>query len=129
MQFGVINLPLFASAALRLGLADELAEALGRHPVSRWTRAVEAYLAGDFAAAAAMLRAIGSKPDEAEASLRAAGKLAAEGRFAELEEQLQPTLRFYRSVGATRYLRECEALLAQTMRGKEIQGRGGVQRG
>ena len=113
MQFGVINLPLFASAALRLGLRDELSEALGRQPGSRWTRAVEAYLAGNFAAAAAMLAAIGSKPDEAEARLRAAEQLTAEGRFDDAGEQLQGALGFYRAVGATRYLREGEALLVR----------------
>jgi class 3 adenylate cyclase len=113
MQFGVINLPLFASAALRLGLGDDLVEALRRQPASGWTDAVAVYLGGDFAGAAAMFAATGSKPDEAEARRRAAEQLAAEGRFAELGEQLQPALAFYRSVGATRYVRECEALLVR----------------
>ena len=36
----------------------------------------------------------------------------AQGRRAEADEQLQQALAFYRSVGATRYVRECEALLA-----------------
>jgi hypothetical protein len=35
----------------------------------------------------------------------------AQGRRAEADEQLQQALAFYRSVGATRYVRECEALL------------------
>ncbi len=34
------------------------------------------------------------------------------GRRAEADEQLQQALDFYRSVGATQYVRECEALLA-----------------
>ena len=35
-----------------------------------------------------------------------------DGRRAEADEQLQRALTFYRSVGATRYIREGEALLA-----------------
>jgi hypothetical protein len=56
-----------------------------------------------------ILRRIGTRPDEAEAHLRAAEQLAAEGRRAEVDEQLQQALAFYRSVGATRYVSECEA--------------------
>ena len=44
--------------------------------------------------------------------LCAAEQLVAEGRRAEADEQLRPALAFYRGVGATRYLREGEALLA-----------------
>jgi hypothetical protein len=36
----------------------------------------------------------------------------AEGRRAEADAQLEQALAFYRSVGATRYIREAEALLA-----------------
>ena len=32
------------------------------------------------------------------------------GRREEADAQLQPALAFYRSVGATRYLRDCEAV-------------------
>jgi class 3 adenylate cyclase len=112
MQFAVINLPLFASAAVRLGLGEELADALGGHPATRWTEAVRAYVSGDFVGAAEILHRIGSKPDAAEARLRAAERLVAEGHRAEADEQLQQALEFYRSVGATPYVRECEALLA-----------------
>ena len=38
----------------------------------------------------------------------------ADGRRAEADVQLQKALAFYRSVGATRYIREGEALLAAT---------------
>jgi hypothetical protein len=40
--------------------------------------------------------------------LRAAEQLAAEGLRTEAEAQLQQALRFHRSVGATRYVREAE---------------------
>jgi tetratricopeptide (TPR) repeat protein len=112
MQFAVINLPLLASAALRLGLGEELVSALDGHPTTRWTEAVHAYVSGEFVAAAEILHRIGSRPDAAEARLRAAEQLLAEGRRAEAKKQLEQALEFYRSVGATRYVHECEALLA-----------------
>ena len=56
---------------------------------------------------------IGSLPDEALARLRAAEKLVAAGRHAEADEQLARALAFWRSVRATRYIREGEALLAE----------------
>jgi hypothetical protein len=40
--------------------------------------------------------------------------LAAQGRRSEVDEQLRPALAFYRSVGATRYVRDGERLLAAT---------------
>src|SRR6476646_7033310 len=114
LQFAVINLPIFAAAAHQLGLDDELEAALAGRARTPWTDAVGAYAAGDFASAAEILRRIGSKPDEADARLRAAERLFGEGRRAEADGQLQLALAFYRSVGATRYVRECEALLAAT---------------
>src|SRR5262249_10777712 len=67
MQFAVVNLPLFAAAADRLGLVDELAAALAARPATRWTDVVRKYAAGDFVEAADILRRIGSEPDEAAA--------------------------------------------------------------
>jgi hypothetical protein len=112
MQFAVINLPLVASAAVRLDLGEELRGALNGHPATPWTESVRAYLSRDFLAAADILHRCGSRPDEAEARLRAAEQLLGEGRRAEASEQLQQALEFYRSVGATRYIRDCEVLLA-----------------
>jgi hypothetical protein len=54
---------------------------------------------------------MGAPRDEADARLCAAEKLVGEGRRTEADEQLQRALAFYRSVGATRYVREAEALL------------------
>jgi hypothetical protein len=56
----------------------------------------------------------GSLPDEAHPRLREAERLIAGGRSSEGDEELQRALAFYRSVGATAYLREGEALLART---------------
>ena len=44
--------------------------------------------------------------------LQAATRLAGEGPRAEADTQLNEALGFYRSVGASRYVREGEALLA-----------------
>jgi hypothetical protein len=112
MQFGVINLPLFASAAVRLGLGGELVDALDNHPATPWTQVARAYVAGDFLAAAGILGRAGARPDEAEARLRAAEQLGAAGSRAGAEEQLQRALAFYRAVGATYYVRECSTVLS-----------------
>ena len=52
------------------------------------------------------------RPGEAYARLRVARQLVEEGRRAEADVQLQRSLAFWREVGATRYVREGEALLA-----------------
>ena len=111
MQFAVIMLPAFASTALRLGLADELADALVGHRQTPWTDVAHAYAKRDLVTAAGLLQRIGSRPDEAEARLQAAEQLVAEGRRAEADEQLRRALELYREMGATHYVRECEALL------------------
>jgi uncharacterized protein HemY len=73
---------------------------------------VRAYAQDDFAAAAEILHRAGSRPEEAEARPRAAEQLVAAGRPAEADQQLKQALAFYRSVNATRSVRECETLLA-----------------
>ena len=50
----------------------------------------------------------------AHARLAAAEALAADGRRADADEQIARALVFFRSVGATRYIREGEAILAAT---------------
>ena len=109
--FAAINLPAFASAARLLGLAGELVDVLADLPETPWTAAARAYAQNDFIAAAEILHQTGSRPEEAEARLRAADQLVSLGRGAEADAQLRPALGFYRSVGATRYIRDCEALL------------------
>jgi hypothetical protein len=58
---------------------------------------------------------LGSLHAEAYTRLRAAEQLVAEGRSGEADVQLQKALGFYRSVGATRFVREGEALLAASV--------------
>ena len=57
---------------------------------------------------------MGLGPDEAQARLRAARELVAEGRTAEAEEHLRRAIDHYRAEGASRYLEHAEALLPAT---------------
>jgi class 3 adenylate cyclase len=75
-------------------------------------KAARAVLDGDFIGAAVLFAELGSVPEEAYARLRAAECFVIEARRAEADEQLAKALAFYRSVGATRYIVEGEALLA-----------------
>ena len=98
-----------AWAAATLGHADELLELMAaKRGPSRWAEAGAAMLCGDLLAAADVFEEIGSLPDEARARLRAAERLDGEQRA----EQLRLARAFYDSVGATGFLRECEALEA-----------------
>jgi hypothetical protein len=55
---------------------------------------------------------MGAATEEARVRLWLAEALVRQNRRAEADTQLQRALAFYRSVGATRYIREGEALLA-----------------
>jgi hypothetical protein len=67
---------------------------------SLWLEAAFHALAGRWVEAADVYRRIGSVPDEADAQLRSGD-----------EAQVRKALAFYRSVGATRYVRQAESLL------------------
>jgi tetratricopeptide (TPR) repeat protein len=77
-----------------------------------WRSVVNALVQGDLVGVADQLGDLGLRPDEAHTRLRAARELVSAGRRAEADEQLRRALAFYRMVGATRYVREGEALLA-----------------
>ena len=89
----------------------EVAEA---RPALPWLQAAAALARGEYGEAAERLAEFGARPPEAAVRLRAAGHLVADGRRAEADAELQKALAFFRSVGATRYVREGEALLAAT---------------
>jgi class 3 adenylate cyclase len=113
LGFAVIELPLHAWVAVTLGRASDLVEVVEREPwKSPWVRAALALASSDFLAAADIIGGMGIVSHEAFFRLRAAEQLVDEGRRAEADEQLRRALAFYRSVGATRYVREGEALLA-----------------
>jgi class 3 adenylate cyclase len=104
----------FAVCLAALGRGGELVRAAPSVPGYRWHEAAVAYCREDYAGSAAVLAESGSLPDEADARLRAAENAIRAGRRADGDLELQRALAFYRSVGATRYVREGESLLAET---------------
>jgi class 3 adenylate cyclase/tetratricopeptide (TPR) repeat protein len=82
-----------------------------RSSAGPWLAAALAYVAADYEQAARIYSSMGSLPDAAYARLHAAARSAAGGDAAAATEQRNEALSFYSSVGATRYVREVEALL------------------
>jgi len=99
------------SVARQLGLRQRVRELVEQTPESPWKDAAMAGAEGDFNRAADVFAAMGATTLEADARLCAAEELIDAGRRAEGEDQLQKALDFYRTVGATRYIQEGEALL------------------
>jgi len=108
--YGTLELGWVAHA---LGRERDVEDLFARDAASnRWARAALHVVRGDLTAAAQVLEEVGSAPDLAYARLRAAEVFVAAGRRAEADGELQRGLGFFRSVGATRYIREAETLLA-----------------
>ena len=99
-------------AAEILGRRDEARQWLGTPRDSPWFAAARALVDQEFVRAAESLGSMGAARSAALARLRAAQELVTTGRPAEADSQLRLALTFFRSVGATRYIREGEALLA-----------------
>jgi class 3 adenylate cyclase/tetratricopeptide (TPR) repeat protein len=113
---GIGDWLLYLAEALRvLGRQSDLLE-LGADPAMSgpWLKAALAYIEGDFVRAADIYTGIGAKAQEAYARLRAAEAFVHEGRRAEADAELERALAFWRTAGATAYIREGEALLAET---------------
>jgi tetratricopeptide (TPR) repeat protein len=104
------DLPYIVVTAFELGADESRVLTSRRDPV--WAEAAKWYFAGEFSRAADVYEKIGSLSDEAEARLRAAKSMIEREEREDGEEQLERALAFYRSVGATRFVREGEALLA-----------------
>jgi class 3 adenylate cyclase/tetratricopeptide (TPR) repeat protein len=99
-----VELPSLAWVAHKLGRAEELLAAVeDEHFETPWLLAARAIAAGDFVRAASIFQEIGDASTEAFCRLRTG-----------IEQEVRTALVFYRRVGATRYLREGEALLAAT---------------
>ena len=114
-QLGWVVASAWASAwtAWRLGRADEFLDIVRDEPLDTpWLWSARAIASGDFTRAADIFDEMGATTYEAFFRLQAAESLIAEGRRAEADVQLRAALAFYRDVGATRYVREGEALLA-----------------
>jgi hypothetical protein len=94
--------PDLSIALVGLGRGDDLAAVADLSPgPSAWLDAAKAFASGDYVGAADLYARIGSLPDEADARLRSG-----------IEPEVRRALKFYRSVSATRYIREGESLLA-----------------
>jgi thioredoxin-like negative regulator of GroEL len=108
-----VEFHLLAWVALNLDRSEDVLAVIEREQFqSPWMQTARAVAAGDLQSAADIVGGIGAVSDEAFYRLRAAEQLVRDGRRAEADEQLRPALAFYRSVRATRYIREGEALLA-----------------
>jgi tetratricopeptide (TPR) repeat protein len=94
-----------------LGRGEELAAAL-RPFDTPWAHAAIAFCEGHPLEAAELFAERGAATEEAYARLTASRAFVEQGRRAEADAQLQRALAFYRTVGASRYVREGEALLA-----------------
>jgi class 3 adenylate cyclase/tetratricopeptide (TPR) repeat protein len=105
-------LPL-AEVLVALGRREEFLAALEPLTPCPLLHAVRAYAAGDLDEAADLLICV-SPQDEAYVRLEAAAAHSNAGRRGEADAQLQRALSFWHSVGATRYIREAETLLAAT---------------
>jgi class 3 adenylate cyclase/tetratricopeptide (TPR) repeat protein len=111
----VFRAPAFVVGAVdALGLLPAMIGAFSSARRTPWLEAAEAVMAGDWAGAAEVYATIGSPTDTAFAQLYAGKQLVAAGRRAEADAQLARALEFYRSVRATAYVAEAEALLAAT---------------
>jgi hypothetical protein len=109
----VSSIPAAFFAASLLELTDEFRSRTREfRRGTRWDPPADAVLDRRWADAADGYRAMGARPFAALAALRAAETLVGAGRRAEADEQLSRALEFWRSVGAKRYVREGEALLA-----------------
>jgi class 3 adenylate cyclase/tetratricopeptide (TPR) repeat protein len=107
----------FVSAALVLGAENrgaELIELAKPAPSSLWIEAGKAIALGNYSEAADTFAAIGTPTEEAFARLQEAQHQVEAGRRREAEVHLGRALAFYRNVGAARYVRDAEALLAST---------------
>jgi class 3 adenylate cyclase len=99
----------------RLGRQDEFLRAAARPTRNtNWLMAATAFARGELELAADICADIGVLPNEAYTRLRAAEKLMEQGRRADANVQLERALEFYRSVGALFYIRQGEALTAES---------------
>ncbi|MGH2539113.1 MAG: ATP-binding protein [Actinomycetota bacterium] len=101
-----------AIAVEGLAEADDLMHVAGHLPPSPWIDAGKAWLSADFEQATDILGDMDARTDEAYAQLRAAERLASEGKRPQTAAMIEPSLAFFRSVDAGRYIAEGERLLA-----------------
>ena len=109
--FAVAYLHMLAWTVVGLGRGAELIDALPAYEYP-WHLAARAFAAGDLRRAADITGEMGAVSEEARDRLWLAHTLVEQGRRTEADAELQRALTFYRSVGATRYIQQAEALRA-----------------
>jgi hypothetical protein len=97
-----------------VGDPDEYLTLLEREERTPWSDAARATCARDVVTAAEIYSRAGAAADAARARVHAAAALLDRGDRTGSEEQLARAIAFYRSVGATRRIRDAEKLLAAT---------------
>jgi hypothetical protein len=97
----------------RAGRGPELLAILPEEPLP-WVRAARSFASGDPQGSADICGAMGALTEEARDRLWRAESLVEQHRRPEADSELQRALAFYRSVGATRYIRKGESLLAES---------------
>jgi len=107
-------LGIVARYADELGIAADVRELAADMQPSRVKDATSAEVDGDFERAADAHAQLGFVTGEAEDRLLAAEHLIEVGRRVEGEAQLEKALAFYRSVGATFFIRRGESLLGRS---------------
>jgi hypothetical protein len=101
-----------ALAMADLGREEALEAALVGSSLGKpWRLAVDALVQVDYVTAADRYADVGARTYEAHARFRAAKRLLGAGQQTAATEQLGRALEFYRSVGATHYIRVGESLL------------------
>jgi tetratricopeptide (TPR) repeat protein len=98
-----------------LGRRADLARVAATALPGRWSDLFAATAEGRFVDAADVADELGVLPSAAKLRLRAAQHLAVEGRAEEARAQIEQAAEFWRSVGATEYLRECEEIAATAL--------------
>ena len=112
---GVSTLGRLTPFADRLGVRREIREILESVTTdSPWKEAAVAGADGDLSRAASIYEGMGARTLAAGAGLAAAESLIESGRQSEGEAELQRALAFYRSVGATFFIRRGEELLVKS---------------
>ncbi len=107
------SLHVIAWTLFGLGRGQDLIEVLPKSDIP-WVQAAAAFAAGDLRRAAEICGGMGAATQEARDRLWLAEALIEQSRRAEANVELQRALRFYRSVGATRDIRQAESLLAES---------------
>ncbi|TMB86668.1 MAG: hypothetical protein E6J45_13530 [Chloroflexi bacterium] len=109
--FAIVSVHMLAWTLSAHGRGEELLETLPNRDVP-WVQAARAFASGNLLHAADICASMGAVTEEARDRLWLAEALIKQNRRTEADVELQRALTFYRSVGATRYIREGEGLLA-----------------